>query len=112
MPGPPDWPTATTPCWPPRRCSWRSGGGRSHGCLTTIGKIIVQPGGVNAIPSSVTAWLDARGADETGSRVAVAEIADAVEARSGTVVGGVLDLGDPVRPGVDHPAEPAARSRR
>ena len=57
----------------------------SHGCHTTVGKIIVQPGGVNAIPSAVTAWLDARGADVDRLGVAVAEITDAVEARSGSV---------------------------
>jgi N-carbamoyl-L-amino-acid hydrolase len=32
--------------------------------LATFGKILVEPNGVNAIPSRVTAWLDARGADE------------------------------------------------
>ncbi len=34
------------------------------GCVATVGKVRVEPGGVNAIPSHVTAWLDARGADE------------------------------------------------
>ena len=33
-----------------------------HGCVATIGKVAVQPGGVNAIPSQVSGWLDARGA--------------------------------------------------
>jgi beta-ureidopropionase / N-carbamoyl-L-amino-acid hydrolase len=32
--------------------------------LATFGKVRVEPNGVNAIPSRVTAWLDARGADE------------------------------------------------
>lgn len=35
-----------------------------HGCVATVGKLQVEPNGVNAIPSHVTAWLDARGADE------------------------------------------------
>ena len=35
-----------------------------HGSLATIGKISIQPGGVNAIAGSATAWLDARAADE------------------------------------------------
>lgn len=33
-------------------------------CVATVGKLQVQPGGVNAIPSHVTAWLDARSSDE------------------------------------------------
>ena len=39
----------------------------AHGSLATVGKINIQPGGVNAIASSVTAWLDARAADEPGA---------------------------------------------
>ena len=34
------------------------------GCVATVGKVDVVPGGVNAIPSHVTAWLDARGSSE------------------------------------------------
>jgi N-carbamoyl-L-amino-acid hydrolase len=45
-----------------------------HGCLTTVGKTMITPGGVNAVPSSASAWLDARGADETALRRTVAEI--------------------------------------
>src|SRR4051794_17448212 len=30
-----------------------------HGCVATVGKIRVRPGGVNAIASHVTSWLDA-----------------------------------------------------
>ncbi|HEV7655732.1 MAG TPA: allantoate amidohydrolase [Mycobacteriales bacterium] len=30
-------------------------------CVATVGKVTVAPNGVNAIPSAVTAWLDARG---------------------------------------------------
>ncbi len=56
-----------------------------HGCLATIGKVQVQPGGVNAIPSHVTAWLDARGADEAAVRRAVADVAAHVESGGGEV---------------------------
>ena len=38
----------------------------SHGVLATCGKVAVTPGGVNAVPAHVTAWLDARG-DEVGA---------------------------------------------
>ena len=34
-----------------------------HGAVATCGKVQVAPNGVNAIPSHVTAWLDARGED-------------------------------------------------
>ena len=43
-----------------------------HGCVATVGKVRVEPNGVNAIPSRVTAWLDARGPDETEVRAVVA----------------------------------------
>ena len=53
---------------------------RQQGCVATVGKVIVEPGSVNAIPSHVTAWLDARGADETAVRRTVAAvIADAAD---------------------------------
>ena len=47
---------------------------RRHDALATIGKLAVRPNAVNAIPSSVTAWLDARGADEDRVRETVASI--------------------------------------
>ncbi|GAA1879615.1 allantoate amidohydrolase [Lapillicoccus jejuensis] len=48
---------------------------QQHGCVATNGKVRVEPGGVNAIPSRVTGWLDARGADEDAVRRLVDEIA-------------------------------------
>ena len=45
-----------------------------RGCLATIGKVSVRPGGVNAIASGVTGWLDARGADEAAVLGAVEDI--------------------------------------
>jgi N-carbamoyl-L-amino-acid hydrolase len=38
------------------------------GCVATVGKVRVEPNGVNAIPAHVTAWLDARGPNEAGVR--------------------------------------------
>jgi N-carbamoyl-L-amino-acid hydrolase len=46
----------------------------AHGCVATMGKIAVEPNGVNAIPSRVTAWLDARGPDEEGVRAVVESV--------------------------------------
>ena len=49
---------------------------QTHGCVATVGKVRAIPNGVNAIPSHVTGWLDARGADEVGVRATVSEVAD------------------------------------
>lgn len=52
----------------------------SHHALATVGKVRVEPNGVNAIPSSVTAWLDARGPDEADVRRVVAAVGSAAGA--------------------------------
>lgn len=44
------------------------------GCVATVGKLRIEPNGVNAIPSHVTAWLDARGPDEAGVRSVVQDV--------------------------------------
>ncbi len=44
-----------------------------HGVLATCAKVMVEPNGVNAIPSRVTGWLDARGADPATVRAMVAD---------------------------------------
>ena len=51
-----------------------------HGSLATVGKVRVRPNGVNAIPSEVTAWLDARGPDEAEVRRVVAAVGTAAGA--------------------------------
>jgi beta-ureidopropionase / N-carbamoyl-L-amino-acid hydrolase len=51
----------------------RAAAGRS-GALATVGKIRVEPNGVNAIPSAVTAWLDARGPVEEDVRSVAADV--------------------------------------
>jgi N-carbamoyl-L-amino-acid hydrolase len=56
-----------------------------HGCVATIGKVRVQPGGVNAIPSRVIGWLDARGPAEAAVRGTVNDIAT-VTARHGATL--------------------------
>ena len=47
-----------------------------QGCVATVGKVRVEPNGVNAIPSQVTAWLDARGPVEAGVRAVVEEVGE------------------------------------
>ncbi|MFL6129908.1 MAG: allantoate amidohydrolase [Mycobacteriales bacterium] len=55
----------------------------ARGCVATVGKVAVQPNAVNAVPSHVTAWLDARGpdADRVRSVVAAVEVAAGAPAR-------------------------------
>ncbi|GAA1830248.1 allantoate amidohydrolase [Actinomadura chokoriensis] len=48
-----------------------------NGTVATIGKVGVVPGGVNAIASSVTAWLDARGPADDAVRRTVKEVDEA-----------------------------------
>jgi N-carbamoyl-L-amino-acid hydrolase len=54
-------------------------------CLATVGQIDVRPGGVNAVPGSTTAWLDARGADEEAIRRTVAAVTAVTDVADGTV---------------------------
>ena len=56
-----------------------------HGCVATIGKVRVDPGGVNAIASHVATWLDARGADEAAVRRVVADLRGAAAPHGATV---------------------------
>ncbi len=56
-----------------------------HRCLATVGKLVVEPGGVNAVASHVTAWLDARGAEPAAVHAAVEQVAAAAGRVGGTV---------------------------
>jgi N-carbamoyl-L-amino-acid hydrolase len=49
-----------------------------HGGVATIGKVAVEPNGVNAIASHVRAWLDARGPDDAVPRAIAADLAELV----------------------------------
>lgn len=46
-----------------------------RGCVATVGKVLVKPGGVNAIASHVAAWLDVRGERADSVRATVDDIA-------------------------------------
>nr|MBA3907779.1 M20/M25/M40 family metallo-hydrolase [Pseudonocardiales bacterium] len=46
-----------------------------HDAVATCGKVQVAPNGVNAIPSHVTAWLDARGEDAERVLAVVEDVA-------------------------------------
>ena len=45
-----------------------------NGCVATVGRLDVQPGGVNAIAEHVEVWLDARGASASAVTACVAQI--------------------------------------
>jgi beta-ureidopropionase / N-carbamoyl-L-amino-acid hydrolase len=55
-----------------------------RGCLATVGKVRVEPNGVNAIASRALAWLDARGEDENAVLALVAALAAATGAEPHT----------------------------
>ncbi|MFN8080888.1 MAG: allantoate amidohydrolase [Kineosporiaceae bacterium] len=50
-----------------------------HGALATVGKVDVRPNAVNAIPSSVRAWLDLRADTEEQVRATLADIEAAID---------------------------------
>jgi hydantoinase/carbamoylase family amidase len=79
------------------------------GTLATFGKIVADPGGVNAISSSVRAWLDARAPGQAGLDQTVAAIRAAAEqaARDHQVAVGVH--AESVTPPVDF--DPDLRDR-
>ena len=56
-----------------------------HDAVATCGKVRVEPNGVNAIPSLVTTWLDARGDDPARVRAVVADLTTLVQRHRGTV---------------------------
>ena len=56
-----------------------------QGCVATVGKVHVVPGGVNAIASLATGWLDARGADADAVLRVVDEVRDVVADFDGLV---------------------------
>ncbi|MGI5283330.1 allantoate amidohydrolase [Nonomuraea polychroma] len=58
----------------------RAGAAR-RGVVATVGKVHVSPGNANAIPGRVSAWLDARGADECDVRQLVAELAEGLDVK-------------------------------
>jgi beta-ureidopropionase / N-carbamoyl-L-amino-acid hydrolase len=47
-----------------------------HGGVATIGKLVVEPNGVNAIASHVRAWLDARGPNDAVPRAIANDLVD------------------------------------
>jgi len=80
------------------------GAATQEGALATVGKVSAEPGAVNAISSSVTAWLDARAPEEARLHAVVERVL--AQARAAAVAQGVsLDAGqESVTPAVDFDA--------
>jgi beta-ureidopropionase / N-carbamoyl-L-amino-acid hydrolase len=61
-----------------------------RGALATFGKVIAEPGGVNAVPGAVHAWLDARAPEEerlADTVTTVRSIASGFSAEHGVTIG-------------------------
>ncbi|YAL83020.1 allantoate amidohydrolase [Dermacoccaceae bacterium W4C1] len=56
-----------------------------HGSVATVGRISVEPNGINAIASRVVASLDARGSDEAAVLATVAEVREVVARLGGAL---------------------------
>jgi beta-ureidopropionase / N-carbamoyl-L-amino-acid hydrolase len=56
-----------------------------HGAVATCGKVRIDPNGVNAIPSLVTAWIDSRGPVGDDVRAVVTELTALTESAGGTL---------------------------
>ena len=52
--------------------------------VATVGKLAIEPGGINAIASATTAWVDARGSEEARVRATIAELEAEVEKLGGS----------------------------
>jgi N-carbamoyl-L-amino-acid hydrolase len=80
------------------------GAATQQGALATVGKLTAEPGAVNAISSSVTAWLDARAPDEARLHSVVERVL--AQARAAATAQGVgLDARqESVTPAVDFDA--------
>ena len=63
----------------------------ANGAVATVGKVIAEPNGTNAVPSAVRAWLDVRAPDEATLLGAVTTVRSAAE-RFSTEHGVELDV--------------------
>ncbi len=57
-----------------------------HGAVATCGKVAVEPNGVNAIPSRVTAWVDSRAPQATAVRRVIGDLTALSSKTAGSVV--------------------------
>lgn len=82
---------------------------RLSGQRATFGRIAVRPNGTNAVPSEVTAWLDARAASEPDLATMVKEIERLASERAGRDGTAVTVTAESVSPEVVFDADAARR---
>jgi N-carbamoyl-L-amino-acid hydrolase len=82
------------------------------GALATFGRIAVDPGATNGIPSKVRAWLDSRAADQATLEQVVDAIAAAAHERAAADRTQVTVTPESVTPVVDFPHGPRERLAR
>lgn len=84
----------------------------AHDAVATFGKVLVNPNGANAIPSSIRAWLDARAVDETTLSAMVAEITALAQRHAGADGIGLDVIAESITPIVEFPEGPRLRLQR
>ncbi len=82
---------------------------RTSGQRATFGRVDVDPGSTNGIPSRVTAWMDARASDEAALESLVGEITRLANERAGRDGTSVSVVAESTTPEVRFDASLAAR---
>lgn len=82
---------------------------RLAGQRATVGRVEVEPGGTNAIPARVSAWLDARAETDESLAALVAAVDGQAAARAGRDGTTYALTAESVSGAVDFPADLAAR---
>jgi len=83
-----------------------------HGGVATFGRVHVEPNGTNAIPSTVTAWLDARGPDQAVLDAIVSGVSANAHARAAAERVELAVAGESVSAVVEFGADANARLHR
>jgi beta-ureidopropionase / N-carbamoyl-L-amino-acid hydrolase len=84
----------------------------AHDAVATFGKVLVNPNGANAIPSSIHAWLDARAVNEATLTALVAEITALAKGHAGADGIGLDVVAESITPIVEFPEGPRLRLQR
>jgi N-carbamoyl-L-amino-acid hydrolase len=83
-----------------------------HGGVATFGRVHVEPNGTNAIPSRVTAWLDARGPDQAVVDAIVSGVSANAHARADAERVALAVTAESVSAAVEFSADANARLHR
>ena len=80
------------------------GEAENHDGVATVGRVHVVPNGTNAVPSSVTCWLDARAPDQDAVDAIVRGVEAQARARADTEGVGLVVTAESVSPAVEFSA--------